>query len=350
LWSEAVTTACRILAALACAACLVAARPAAAQVAMPDPSQISGVPLPASDVPAGTITVRVIRGSFANNLTGVDVTFDVDGQSRVVKTDANGRAKIDGLSPGTRVTARTVVDGQPLQSQPMTIGAGGFRVVLAATDAASGAQAGAGQPPAAGPAVKGTVAFGPNSRIVAEFSSDQLNVYYVLQVVNTAGTPVDTGGPLIVDLPSEALGASLLEQSSPNARVSGTHVIVTGPFPPGQTNVNVGFGLPYSGPVAHLEQRWPIALPQVAVFALKTGALDIASTQITNKRTMTQQGEQVLVGTGPGVAAGQVLAIDVTGLPYHHQWPRYTALAAASVVMAIGLWAAFGPASRRQAA
>jgi hypothetical protein len=339
-----------VLAGLACAAILALAAPAAAQVAMPDPTQISGVPLPASDVPAGTITVRVIRGSFANNLTGVDVTFDVDGQSRVVKTDANGRAEIDGLAPGTHVTATAVVDGERLQSQPMTIAGGGFRVVLAATDPASVAARQDDERLAAGPAVKGAVALGPNSRIVAEFSSDQLTVYYVLQVVNTARTPVDAGGPLIFDLPSEAVGASLLEQSSPNARVSGTHVIVTGPFPRGTTNVNVGFGLPYSGPVAHLEQRWPIALPQVAVFALKSDALDIQSTQITNKRTMTQQGEQVIVGTGPGVAAGQVLAIDVTGLPYHHEWPRYTALAAAGLIMVIGLWTAFGPVSRRQPA
>jgi hypothetical protein len=339
-----------VFAALAAVAVLAMAVPAVAQVAMPDPTQISGVPLPASDVPAGTITVRVIRGSFANNLTGVDVTFDVDGQSRVVKTDANGRAEIDGLAPGTHVTATAVVDGQQLQSQPMTIGAGGFRVVLAATDAASAARADEDRRLAAGPAVRGAVALGPSSRIVAEFSADQLNVYYVMQVVNTARTPVDIGGPLTIDLPSEALGASLLEQSSPNARVSGTHVIVTGPFAPGTTNVNVGFGLPYSGPVAHLEQRWPIALPQVSVFALKTDGLDIQSTQITNKRTMTQQGEQVIVGTGPGVAAGQVLAIDVTGLPYHHRWPRYTALAAAGAIMAIGLWAAFGPVSRRRTA
>jgi hypothetical protein len=340
----------RVLAALAGAALLAMAVPAVAQVAMPDPKQISGVPLPASDVPAGTITVRVIRGSFANNLTGVDVTFDVDGQSRVVKTDANGRAAIDGLAPGTHVTAAAVVDGERLQSQPMTIGAGGFRVVLAATDAASTAQAQEDQQLAAGPAVRGAVALGPDSRIVAEFSSDQLTIYYVIQVVNTARTPVDIGGPLTIDLPAEALGAAMLEQSSSNARVSGTHVIVTGPFPPGTTNVNVGFGLPYSGPVAHLQQRWPVALPQVSMFALKTDGLDIQSSQITNKQTMTQQGEQVIVGTGPGIAAGQMMTIDITGLPYHHQWPRYTALAAASVVMVIGLWTAFGPASRRRTA
>ena len=43
--------------------------PAAGQIAqvppgaqMPDPKQMSGVPLPTGDIPAGTVTVRVVRG------------------------------------------------------------------------------------------------------------------------------------------------------------------------------------------------------------------------------------------------------------------------------------------------
>ena len=33
---------------------------------MPDPKQMSGRPLPVADLPAGTVTVRVVRGSMAN--------------------------------------------------------------------------------------------------------------------------------------------------------------------------------------------------------------------------------------------------------------------------------------------
>ena len=43
---------------------------ASAQIQMPDPKQIAGVPLPATDLPAGTISVRVIRGNFDKNITG----------------------------------------------------------------------------------------------------------------------------------------------------------------------------------------------------------------------------------------------------------------------------------------
>src|SRR5687767_4659605 len=100
-------------------ACL--ATPASAQVEMPDLGQVSGVPLPASDMPPGTVSVRVVRGSFANNLAGVAVEFAVDGKTRSIKTDASGRAEITGLPVGARVKAVAVVNGERLETQEITI-------------------------------------------------------------------------------------------------------------------------------------------------------------------------------------------------------------------------------------
>src|SRR5688500_11591301 len=77
-----------------------------------DVRQASGVPLPASDMPAGTVSVRVVRDSFANNLSGVDVVFSVNGRPTTIRTDASGRAQIDGLAPGSRVSASATVDGK----------------------------------------------------------------------------------------------------------------------------------------------------------------------------------------------------------------------------------------------
>src|SRR5213078_3903575 len=37
---------------------------------MPDPKQISGVPLPVADVAVGTVTVRVVRGQITSILPG----------------------------------------------------------------------------------------------------------------------------------------------------------------------------------------------------------------------------------------------------------------------------------------
>src|SRR5262245_8051134 len=100
---------------------------------MPDLRLVSGVPLPATDLPAGTVSVRVVRGSFANNLPNISVDFIVDGTKKTLKTDDSGRAEVKGLAPGARVKAVAVVNGERLETQEITIGQSGIRFVLSAT-------------------------------------------------------------------------------------------------------------------------------------------------------------------------------------------------------------------------
>ena len=102
---------------------------------MPDPKLIAGVPLPVGDVPVGTVVVRVIRGSLANNIPDQQVDLLGAGATRTVKTDATGRAEFAGLTPGTRVSAVTTVAGERLQSQEFPVPAsGGTRLLLVAAD------------------------------------------------------------------------------------------------------------------------------------------------------------------------------------------------------------------------
>src|SRR4029078_9635119 len=86
---------------------------------------------------------------------------------------------------------------------------------------------------ASAPPVKGTVAMGPESRVVVQCQDERLEVFYVMEFVNSARTRVDIGGPLIIDLPAEARGASLMEGSSKQAAVTAARVTITGPFAPG---------------------------------------------------------------------------------------------------------------------
>ena len=44
-----------------------------AQINMPDPSLIHGRALPAPELPAGTVTVRVVREAIGNNVVGQEV-------------------------------------------------------------------------------------------------------------------------------------------------------------------------------------------------------------------------------------------------------------------------------------
>jgi hypothetical protein len=320
--------------------------PIAAQVNAPDLRQMSGVPLPTSDMPAGSISVRVVRGSFANNVADATVSFSVDGKVTEVRTDASGRAEMKGIGAGARVRAFTVVDGERLETQEVTVGQTGYRFILStgAAAAPSGANA------AMAPAVSGAVVLGPESRVIAQFSDDKLFIFYVLSILNSAASPVDIGGPLTFELPEGARGAATVEDSSPQATANGPRVVVRGPFAPGTTRVTVRFELPYSGPVARLEQTWPAPLQQLIVFALKTGNVDLRSPQISGQRVVTEQGQLLLVASGPGIGAGEALVLDITGLPYHSVWPRYVALTAAGIIVFAGLWAGvFATGSRGRA-
>jgi hypothetical protein len=310
-----------------------------AQQAMPDLKAMSGVPRETPEEPAGVVSVRVVRGSF-NNLANQPVEFTVDGERRVLNTDDGGRARIERLRPGARVRAVTTVDGERLETQEIVMGSNGVRVLLVATDPDAAKRADEDKALAAATAVKGLVVLGPETRVIAQFQDDRLTIFYVLQIMNSARTPVEIGGPLIFDLPREARGASLLPDSSKQATVSGARVTVLGPFAPGATHVEVAYELPYDGPTARLTQRWPATLEQTTVLVLQTGTLGMSSPQIQNSREMADQGQRVLVGGGPGLAAGQSLDLEITGLPYHPRWPGLIALSLAGAIALAGIWAA----------
>ena len=161
---------CAVLVALSCVS-------ASAQINMPDPKQISGVPLPAQDVATGTVSVRVIRGSFANNVAGQPVEFTVDGKTRTIKTDENGRAMVSGLATGAQLKAATVLDGKRIESQDITIANAGLRVVLVGLDPEAEKRAAQDARLAAGPATRGLVVLGPESRIITQLTEDRLDVF-----------------------------------------------------------------------------------------------------------------------------------------------------------------------------
>jgi len=324
---------------------------AMAQVQMPNFKEMSGSVLPVPDVPAGTVSVRVVRGGPGQNIPGQAVEFSIDGKPRTEKTDAEGRAQVSGLRAGTRVRAVAVVDGERLESQEATVATSGLRIILVATDPEAAAREAEDKRMATLPAVKGIVVLGPESRIIAEMSDDRLNVFYILDVVNSARTPVDIGGPLIFDLPTEARGATVLEGSSPQATANGPRITITGPFAPGSTMVQAAYELPYSGGTAYLDQTWPAALQQLTVLVPQLGGLGITSSQVETKREMQDQGgQQLIVASGPGLAAGQTLSVAISGLPHHPAWPRNVALALAAAIVAWGIWAAVFATPRRRVA
>lgn len=115
-----------------------------------DPKAMSGLPRADPALAPGTVTVRVLDGGFDAPAVDVEVTLDVtraDGakQTLTAKTDAQGRATIEGIAVGSSAVAKVVRNGETLTSQPMELlASAGTRVMLVA--GASKATGAAGAP------------------------------------------------------------------------------------------------------------------------------------------------------------------------------------------------------------
>jgi hypothetical protein len=318
---------------------------------MPDPSQMSGVPLAAPELPDATVSVRLFRERIGNNITSHPVTVRNAALERTARTDAQGRALFDGLTPGTELHAETVVDGEMLTSDAFTVPArGGVRIALVAGIAeAQAREQAAAEAAAKEPPRPGVVTFGGETRIILEFQDDELRVFYLLDIVNGARTPIDPPAPLVIDLPSEATGAASLQGSSPLASVSGDRVTITGPFPPGTTGVQIGYTLPWSGESARLEQRWPAAIEQLFVAIEKVANVGLGSPQLTAQQEASAGGQPFIMATGARLNAGDPLSLEIRGLPNRSTWMRTAGVALGCLILIAGIWAAVAipPASAR---
>ncbi|MBI3400101.1 MAG: hypothetical protein HY048_01670 [Acidobacteria bacterium] len=302
---------------------------------MPDVKQMSGIPRPVTDLPNGAISVRLIRGDLSNNIPNHPVELRAGGKVQTQKTDESGRAQFSGIAAGTTVKASTTVDGEYLESQEFPVpGDGGVRLMLVATDKTKGPATS----PEAAP-INGTVVIGNQSRIVIEPGDEGINVFYLLDVDNTARAPVNTPAPFVLDVPSEATGTTVMEGSSPKATVKGTQLTVERPFAPGHTFAQVAFRLPLSGGTIELRQTFPADLEQVQVVVRKVGETTLKSAQLTEVRDVPAEGDMFIAGTGGKVAAGQPITLTVSGFPHHSNAPRAIALALAGAIALIGVWA-----------
>jgi hypothetical protein len=307
-----------------------------AQIQMPDPKQMSGIPRPVDDLPSGAISVRLIRGDLSNNIANHPVELHVGSKVLTEKTDESGRAQFSNLTPGATVKAVAVVDGERLESQEFPAPAkGGIRLLLVATDTSTGP---ATTPDA--PAVSGQVVIGDQSRIVMEPGEDVVRVFYLLDISNNARAPVNTPAPFEFDVPSEAKATAIMQGSSPNASVTGTHVTVRGPFPPGHTFVQVAYELPGGGGTINLSQKLPANLEQLAVVVKKVGDATLGSPLLRDQRDIPADGELFIAATGGAVAAGHPIELTLSGFPHHSGAPRTVALTLAVLIAIAGAWAA----------
>jgi len=335
----------------AVALCAAAALSSPASGQMPDARQMSGIPMPTPDVPAGALSIRLVRGELTNNVTGHPVELHAGSRTETATTDENGRAVFSGLQPGASVHAMAEIDGERIESQSFTMPPDvGIRIVLVA---------GAGVAPAAGPPMPpvapGEVVFAGDSRIQIEFDDDTLEVFYLFDLANPSSAPVTPTRELVFELPEGAQSAATLEGSSAQATVRGRTVAVTGPIAPGITPVRLAFGLAPAGPDRVIVQKLPASWVQVQVIMARAGAARMSSPQFTSANEMAGQAQSFILGTGGALAAGQELSLALTGLPGRSRMGRNLSLALAALLLLAGAWVAAsartgsGDASRRAA-
>ena len=323
------------------ALCLSGASTLQAQIQMPDARQMSGIPRPVDDLPTGSVSVRLIRGDLSNNIAGHPVELRVGAEVRTAATDEGGRAQFDALPPGAALKAAAVVDGERLESEEFPAPArGGIRLLLVATDPEGAAREAA---EAAAPAVSGEVLISRDSQIVVEPDDERVRVYYLLNIANTARSPVNPPSPFVFEVPSGAVGTTVMEGSSPLASATGTRVRVEGPFPPGQTFIQVAYLLPVSGGAVDIAQAFPAPLEHLAVIVRKVGEARLSSPFIARQEEMPAGGDLYIAATGDrAVAAGQPITLSIAGLPHHSTMPQWIALTLAALIAGVAVWAARG--------
>jgi hypothetical protein len=318
---------------------------------MPDPRIMSGQIIPSPDLPAGTVTVRVIRQTIMNVAPGIDVELHRAGDVRHATTGQEGRAEFAGLPAGARVHAVAVVDGERLQSIEFDVPAtGGVRTMLAAGvgvgEMVNGAAAPSVAPVAPPPAAKpGQLAFGNDTRFAVEFQDDTLAVFYLLDIVNPSSGPVALSEPLVIDLPAEASGAGLLEGASPLATVKGRRVTVAGTLPSGVTTVPIAYRVESWGETWTLSQTFPLPVVDVALVVQKMGGMRLSSPSAPTVRDTQLQGTPFIMGTGASVPTGSPLQLTLTGLPHKSRAPVYVTLVIAAALVIWGGWMAMSQSS-----
>jgi len=284
-------------------------------------------------LPDGSISVRLIRGALSNNIVNHPVQLRVGDKTLTVKTDDAGRAQFDKVTPGATVKAAADVDGEHLESQEFSAPPqGGVRLMLVATDPTKKAN------PQAAP-IPGQVVIGADSRIVIEPGDEVATVYYLLNIVNPAPAPVKPPSVFMFDVPKEAIGTTLMEGSTKQASVQTPRVRIEGAFAPGTTPLQIGFELPAKSGEVNIAQKFPADLEHLAVVVKKVGDAALSSAQLTRQQEFPVAEGVYIAGTGGRIAAGQPIAIEVSGLPHHSAVPSSIALALAVMIVVGGVWA-----------
>ena len=315
-----------------------------------DAQAMAARPLMVGDLPVGTVTVRVGRGSLSNAAVGVDVVASVTAPAgkatvRTEKTKADGRATFADLPVGAEFQAQALVDGQRLQTASFAIPAeGGARLMLlsqqdqeAGEDQAAptpanphaGAHSHGGNPTgSAGDAGEGTsdpsvVRVSSSSKLLIDLREDALAVMENLVLENTSDRSFrsDHGG-IAIPLPAGAHEVEAIEGGARMQLEQGSTLFLREAIPPASSHTppvqaRFGFFVSTAGESSViLRQPMPLGIETPVVMVPESVHLTLAAPGLQAMASQTDdRGARIQVFQLASVPRNGVLSITVSGLP-----------------------------------
>src|SRR5262249_14947185 len=132
--------------------------------------------------------------------------------------------------------------------------------------------------------------------------------YGLFELANVNAAPVMPTKPIVFEIPAGARNATVLEGSTPQAKVDNNRIVVTGPFSAGGTPVQIAYRMPYDGDTVRLSQVLPLRLGQTTVIVRKLEGLQLTVSNAQGQREVPLEGRTYIVVNGGPVEAGTPLA------------------------------------------
>jgi hypothetical protein len=311
-----------------------------------DAQDMAARPLMVDDLPVGTVTVRVGRGSLSNAAVGVDVAATVTlpggkASERTEKTKADGRATFSGLPAGAEFQAHTVVDDQRLQTASFAIPAEGGARLMLVSEGKQGAQASQPANPHAGAHGHGgnptesavgagadtsdpsVLRVSSSSKMLIDVREDALAVMENLVLENTSDRifRAEHGG-IAIPLPAGASNVEALEGGSPLELEQGSTMFLRGAIPPSTSHTppvqaRFGFYVSTAGESSiTLRQPMPLGLETPVVMVPENDHLKLSAPGLQAMAPQAdERGSRIQIFLLASVPRNGVLSITVSGLP-----------------------------------
>lgn len=314
---------------------------------MPHAAQMSGIPLPSPDLPAGTLSIRIAYGGLTETLPATEVELEILKGQGVMRqkatSDQAGRARFDGLPLGAQATAIVVHHGETFSTAAFKIsGESGLRMLLFVAKAKEGASNSAALATGKVTHDRTSIAVGARSHIIVEPGEDDTQILEVVEIENSGVDSYDPGAAgLPIWLPEGQSTAATDEDTPQEVRVEDGKLVWKGLVAPGTHAVRFFFRRSVEGDRLSFRQRTELAWPDVTIVVRDSPGIVVEGSDVTGGDLRDLGNQKFRVFHVPGVKANGTIAFSVRGLPRPDTRPRTIAAALALMILTWGVFSAW---------